>query len=176
MTVFNKTAPIPCMDGLLVGRFQPFHLGHLEALHFALSRVERLWVGLGSSNMPRQKSNPFSAGERRQMILSSVGDSVKGRIDIFSIPDVDDHRRWIGLIAAIVPKFDVVFTNDELTRHLYSRQKVEVVPIPFVNRENLSGTNIRGLIAGGQQWGHLVPEGTRKFLESSGAKDRLKDL
>lgn len=164
------------MDGLLVGRFQPFHLGHLKALDFALSRVERLWVGLGSSNRPRQKSNPFSAEERRQMILSSVGDSVRDRIGIFSIPDVDDHRRWIELIATIVPKFDVVFTNDGLTRHLYSRQKVEVVAIPFVDRESLSGTNIRGLIASDQRWDHLVPGGTKKFLASSGAKDRLKDL
>ncbi len=38
------------MNGLLIGRFQPFHLGHLEALQFALSKVDKLWIGLGSSN------------------------------------------------------------------------------------------------------------------------------
>ena len=43
------------MDGLLIGRFQPFHLGHLEALQFALSKVDKLWVGLGSSNKPVKK-------------------------------------------------------------------------------------------------------------------------
>jgi Nicotinamide mononucleotide adenylyltransferase len=43
------------MNGLLIGRFQPFHLGHLEALQFALSKVDKLWVGLGSSNKPTEK-------------------------------------------------------------------------------------------------------------------------
>ena len=44
------------MNGLLIGRFQPFHLGHLEALQFALSKVDKLWVGLGSSNKPIEKT------------------------------------------------------------------------------------------------------------------------
>ncbi|ABK78173.1 hypothetical protein CENSYa_1551 [Cenarchaeum symbiosum A] len=37
------------MDGLLIGRFQPFHLGHLAAVRFALSRADRVWLGIGSS-------------------------------------------------------------------------------------------------------------------------------
>ena len=53
------------MNGLLIGRFQPFHLGHLDALRFALSKVDKLWIGLGSSNKPLQKNNPFSAEERK---------------------------------------------------------------------------------------------------------------
>ena len=44
------------MNGLLIGRFQPFHLGHLEALRFALSKVDKLWLGLGSSNKPTEKN------------------------------------------------------------------------------------------------------------------------
>ena len=164
------------MNGLLIGRFQPFHNGHLEALRFAASKVERLWVGLGSSNKPLQKSNPFSAEERKEMILSSIDDFVLHKIEIYSIPDLDDHQRWIELVATIVPKFDVVFTNDDLTRHLYSRQHVEVASIPLVNRGNLSGTNIRNLMVGDHGWKHLVPDGTKNFLASIGAKTRLQNL
>ena len=68
------------MDGLLIGRFQPFHLGHLDAIRFALTKVENLWLGLGSSNKPLEKNNPFSAEERKQMILSSIDDSMKEKI------------------------------------------------------------------------------------------------
>ena len=32
------------MNGLLIGRFQPFHLGHLEALQFALSVASNVYV------------------------------------------------------------------------------------------------------------------------------------
>lgn len=164
------------MDGLLIGRFQPFHLGHLDALHFALSKVDKLWIGLGSSNKPLQKNNPFSAEERKEMILASIDDSMKQRIQIYFIPDLDNHIKWIELINTIVPKFDIIFTNDELTRHLYSKRNVTVLSIPFVKRDILSGTNIRNMIISDQKWEDLVPEGTKNFLYKTSGKQRLKNL
>ena len=143
------------MNGLLIGRFQPFHLGHLEALQFALSKVDKLWVGLGSSNIPAEKNNPFTAEQRKEMILSSIDDSMKERISIYFIPDVDNHIKWIEKIDTIVPKFDIIFSNDELTNHLYSKRNIQVLPIPFLNRESLSGTNIRDLIISDQKWDDL---------------------
>ena len=164
------------MNGLIIGRFQPFHLGHLDALRFALSKVDKLWIGLGSSNKPLQKNNPFSAEERMEMILSSIDESMKQRIQIYFIPDLENHIKWIELINALVPKFDTVFTNDELTRHLYSKRDVEVLPIPFVKRDILSGTNIRNMMISDQKWEDLVPEGTKNFLYKTSAKQRLKNL
>ncbi|KAF6248071.1 cytidyltransferase [Nitrosopumilus sp. b3] len=164
------------MNGLLIGRFQPFHLGHLEALQFALSKVDKLWLGLGSSNKSPEKNNPFSAEERKEMILSSIDDSMKNRIEIYFIPDLDNHIKWIEKIDSIVPKFDIVFSNDELTKHLYSKRTVQVISIPFLKRDELSGTNIRDLIASDQKWEHLVPEGSKNFLINTSANERLKNL
>ena len=164
------------MNGLLIGRFQPFHLGHLEALQFALSKVDKLWVGLGSSNKPAQKNNPFSAEERRDMILSSIDESIKERISIYFIPDLDNHVEWIEKIDTIVPKFDIVFSNDELTKHLYSKRTVKIITIPFLKRDVLSGTKIRDLIASDQKWDDLVPAGTKNFLIKNSSKEYLKNL
>jgi nicotinamide-nucleotide adenylyltransferase len=164
------------MNGLLIGRFQPFHLGHLEALRFALSKVDKLWVGLGSSNLSTQKNNPFSAEQRKEMILSSIDDSIKEKISIYFIPDLDNHIKWIEKIDTIVPKFDIIFSNDELTKHLYSKRSVKVIPIPFLKRDKLSGTNIRDLIISDQKWDDLVPNGTKNFLEKINAKNHLKNL
>jgi len=164
------------MNGLLIGRFQPFHLGHLDALKFALSKVENLWIGLGSSNKPIQKNNPFSAEERRIMIMNSLDDSLKNRIRIYPIPDIENHIKWIELIDTIVPKFDLVFTNDDLTHHLYSKRNVKTASIPFTRREVLSGTNIRNMIISDQNWLELVPEGTRNLLTKIHVKDRLTGL
>ncbi len=164
------------MNGLLIGRFQPFHQGHLDALHFALSKVDKLWVGLGSSNKPLQKNNPFSAEERKKMILSSIDDSIRSKIEIYFIPDFEDHKKWVEHIDIIVPKFDVVFTNDDMTKHLYSKRDTTVVTIPFTKRDVLSGTNIRDLILGDQPWEEFVPDGTRKFLDELNVKQRLKNL
>ncbi len=175
-SIFKKNFLSLCMKGLLIGRFQPFHLGHLEALRFALSKVDKLWVGLGSSNKPLQKNNPFSAEERKEMILSSIDDSIKNKIEIFFIPDFENHKKWVEHIDNIIPKFDIVFTNDEMTKYLYSKLETKVLPIPFTNRNVLSGTNIRDLILNDQKWEDLVPDGTKKFLNETNAKHRLKNL
>ncbi len=164
------------MNGLLIGRFQPFHLGHLEALRFALSKVDKLWVGLGSSNKSPEKNNPFSAEERKEMILSSIDDSMKEKISIYFIPDLDNHVKWIEKIDTIVPEFDIVFSNDELTNHLYSKRDIQVIPIPFLKRDELSGANVRDLIISDQNWNLLVPNGTENFLINNNAKERLKNL
>ena len=164
------------MNGLLIGRFQPFHQGHLDALRFALLKVDKLWVGLGSSNQPPLGNNPFSAEERKKMILSSVDDSIRNKIEIYFIPDLEDHKKWVEHIDSIVPKFDIVFTNDEMTKYLYSKRDTKVVEIPFTNRDVLSGTNIRNLILCDQQWEEFVPDGTKNFLNKINAKERLKNL
>jgi nicotinamide-nucleotide adenylyltransferase len=164
------------MNGLLIGRFQPFHLGHLDALRFALSRVEQLWIGIGSSNKPIGKNNPFKANERKEMILSSIDESISKRIQIFYIPDMEDHKLWIDSIDSILPKFDVVFTNDDLTQSLYSKRGTTVIKVPFTKREVLSGTNIRKKIVIDQNWQEFVPEGTKRVLQKIGAKQRLEIL
>ena len=164
------------MNGLLIGRFQPFHLGHLEALHFALSKVDKLWIGLGSSNKSIEKNNPFSAEERKEMILSSIDDSMKNKISVYFIPDLDNHVKWIEKIDTIVPKFDIIFSNDPLIDHLYSKRTIQITLIPFLKRDTLSGTNIRNLIISDQEWENFVPEGTKNFLININVKERLKNL
>ena len=164
------------MNGLLIGRFQPFHLGHLEAIHFALSKVDILLIGIGSSNKPPEKKNPFTAEERKDMILSSIDDSIRERIQIFPIPDMDNHKKWIENIDSIVPEFDVVFTNDELTQKLYSECGKKTIEVIFKDRDILSGTNVREKIVMDQDWKNLVPAGTKTVLEKIGAKNRLSFL
>jgi len=164
------------MNGLLIGRFQPFHLGHLAALEFALSKVDKLWLGLGSSNKPMEKNNPFSIEERQQMILSSIEDSIKNKISIYPIPDLDNHVKWIENIDTIVPDYEIVFSNDPMTEHLYSKRNVDVITIPFLKRNQLSGTRLRELIKSDQKWDDLVPEGTKILLQNFDAKNRLNIL
>jgi len=164
------------MDGLLIGRFQPFHLGHLDAVLFGLSRTENLFIGIGSSNKSNESRNPFSAKERREMITSSIEPSMAERIKIFDIPDVGDHEKWAFEVDKIVPKYDVVFTNDEFTQTLFEKREMNVVPVVLKDREKFSGTNIRKLIADDKNWQDLVPRGTKKVLDLIDAKNRLKNL
>ena len=164
------------MDGLLIGRFQPFHLGHLDAVLFGLSRAENLFICIGSSNKSNEKKNPFSAEERREMIISSIEPSMVDRLKIFDVPDVGDHEKWTFEIDKIVPNYDIIFSNDEFTKTLFEKREMNVVPVVLKDREKFSGTNVRELIAGDKNWQDLVPEGTRDVLDRINAKERLKNL
>ena len=164
------------MDGLLIGRFQPFHLGHLDAVLFGLSRTENLFICIGSSNKSNEKKNPFSAKERREMIISSIEASMIDRIKIFDIPDIDNHEKWTFEIDRIVPKYEVVFTNNEFTKTLFEKRQMNVIPVILKDREKFSGTNIRQLITEDKNWQDLVPEGTQKVLDKINANERLKNL
>jgi len=164
------------VNGLLIGRFQPFHLGHIDGIKFALRKVDKLWLGIGSSNKSPEKNNPFSAYERKEMIESSIVPEIAKQIQIYYIPDVNNHEKWIENLDTIVPKYDVVFSNDEMTQQLYSKHKINVLPIPFTKRDILSGTNVRNKIISDLKWEHLVPEGTKNILEKINVKKRLKSL
>ena len=88
------------------------------------------------------KNNPFSVEERKKMILDSIDNSIKNKIQIFPIPDFEDHKKWADHIDTIVPSYDIVFTNDDMTKYLYSKRGFLTSPIPFTKRDVLSGTNI----------------------------------
>jgi nicotinamide-nucleotide adenylyltransferase len=164
------------MNGLLIGRFQPFHKGHLEAIIFGLSKVENLWIGIGSSNKSHEKRNPFTADERKEMILSSLDSKTLERVKIFFVPDTGDHEKWTYHVDSIVPQYDLVFSNDDFTITLYKKRGKNVIEVPLLNRDVISGTNIRKMIVSDKDWPDLVPEGTKKVLLKIDAKSRLSKI
>ncbi|HDH28034.1 MAG TPA: nicotinamide-nucleotide adenylyltransferase, partial [Euryarchaeota archaeon] len=52
------------MRALLIGRFQPFHKGHLAVIKKILSEADELIIVVGSSQHRGAVENPFSADER----------------------------------------------------------------------------------------------------------------
>ena len=164
------------MNGFLIGRFQPFHLGHLEAVNFALSKVDQLYVGIGSSNKSNEPRNPFTVQERKQMILSSLDENILKRVSIYEIPDLDEHSKWTESIDEIIPKYDLVFSNDDFTHNLYEKKGKKIISVVLKSRNNLSGTNIRSLIQTDGDWKDLVPNGTKNVLLKIDAKNRLENL
>jgi nicotinamide-nucleotide adenylyltransferase len=75
-----------------------------------------------------------------------------------------------------VPKYDIVFSNDDFTQTLYQKRGIKVIPILLKEKENLSGTNIREKIAMGRNWEEFVPEGTKKVLLKIDAERRLSKI
>lgn len=181
------------MRALIIGRFQPFHKGHLRLMEFAAKEVGSLIIGIGSSQESNTKENPFSSAERRRMIenslagikfetrsnpegVASVLNSAEPNFHILEIPDINNNEIWVSHVKEIVPKFDSVYTNAELERRLFKEAGYEVRETPFFDRGNYSGTKIRGRILAGEMWEDLVPEGTRKVMEEISGEERIREL
>ena len=50
--------------GLILGRFNPLHIGHEYLINYALSKCDILLIFIGSANKNLSLSNPFSYEER----------------------------------------------------------------------------------------------------------------
>ncbi len=165
--------------GALIGRFQPFHLGHLYAVKYALKKVKRLLVVVGSAQFSYTWRNPFTAGERIEMIWRSLKREGLLNDSLLLIPVDDTYERnyiWVRHVENYVPPFKVVFSNDPLTIQLFKEANYEVLEVPLFNRGEVSGTRIRGLMAKGGEWQKYVPSGTLEVLKEINGEHRIKTI
>ena len=161
---------------LLIGRFQPFHKGHLEVVRSIAKKCDSLIIGIGSAQYSHTVENPFTAGERHLMISRALKE--EGLDEYFLVPIVDINRYsvWVSHVVSLVPPFEVVFTNNNLTRRLFSEASYQVRDSPMFNREIYSGTEIRRRMASGQAWKDLVPPAVVKVIDEIDGVGRIKAL
>jgi nicotinamide-nucleotide adenylyltransferase len=166
------------MIGLYVGRFQPFHKGHLALVKAALAVVDKLYIVIGSAQESHTERNPFTAGERMLMIVKTL--ETEGLIDYVTIIPVEDtiaSYAWLPKIEAFMPeKFDVVYSNEPITSRLFKEKGYEVKGFMY-NRKECRGTCIRSLIAKHRpEWIHNVSVDARAVMCACNGINRIQDL
>lgn len=87
---------------VFIGRFQPFHLAHMQTIKIALQQSQKMILALGSAQNERNIKNPFSAAEREQMILSNFSEADQKRIKFVHVIDVYDDQKWQQLVKSLV--------------------------------------------------------------------------
>lgn len=81
---------------VFIGRFQPFHNGHLEVIQHALTYSKYLVILVGSSDQPRDYFNPWTFEERKEMIIDSLTDDELDRVLITPLHDhTYNDEKWI---------------------------------------------------------------------------------
>jgi nicotinamide-nucleotide adenylyltransferase len=164
--------------GLFVGRFQPFHNGHLAAVRYALKRVDYLYIVVGSAQRSHERYNPFTAGERIMMIKAALDEAKvdPSRWMLIPVQDAESHSVWTATLKSTVPKFDIVFSNDTLTIRLLKEEGIEVVPIPYLDRDQYSATNVRNRILERKDWEKLVPPAIARMVMELDGVDRVRSM
>ncbi len=131
-------------QALFVGRFQPFHLGHLSVIKKALEKEDRLIIVIGSAEENHEPENPFTAGERFQMIETALlAEGMKHeQFAIIPIRNVENFFLWTAHVDQYIPPVYKVYTGSQIVKELYlSYGKYEIRDIEMVS--GISGTRIR---------------------------------
>ena len=94
--------------GVFIGRFQPFHKGHLHNIQKALTICQRIVILIGSSQRAPSIQNPFSYQQRRAMMqadLNNIGIDLK-RIILAPLTDwYYNLEAWRDEVATTVQAY-----------------------------------------------------------------------
>lgn len=163
--------------GLVIGRFQPFHNGHLELIRQIMHECEELIVVIGSAQFNYLVKDPFTAGERIEMIHASLSSQTfdHSRILIIPLANFENNACWFQYLKSMVPKFDILYSGNEYVRYLSKKEIVVKEPL-FKNKFRFNGENIRKLIVDHKKWEDLVPNPVKEIIMNIEGVERIRIL
>jgi len=162
------------MKALFIGRFQPFHKGHLKAIKYLSDKYDEIIIGVGSSQYSNTVENPFSSDERMLMIRESLKQEYIKNYKIILIPDIHNPPKWVDHVLSIISDFDVVVTNNDLTKKLFLEKGFKIKKTLLYNKKEYSGRVIRKRISDNESWENLVPKPCIQIIKN--CDKRIKEL
>lgn len=164
--------------GILIGRMQPVHNGHVEVIKKILDEVDEIIIGIGSAQLSHEVKDPFTAGERIVMMTQALAeiDIDPSRYYIIPMQDINFNALWVSHVKMITPPFSIVYSGNPLVKQLFSEEGFEVRQPPLYDRLHLSGTEVRRRILEDKNWQELVPDATVELLSEIDGVTRLKNL
>lgn len=162
---------------LYIGRFQPFHLGHLDAIKqiFEAGETELLLIGIGSAEESHTPDNPFTAGERFEIIADALEEAGIPREKYFICPirNINNYALWPHHVVRLIPPLSRVYSGSPLVRELFSYiPNLEVKAL--TDRTNISATKVRKALQKNTDWESLVPKSVAKHLRNKEAEKRIQ--
>ncbi len=161
---------------LVIGRFQPLHRGHLEMIRQCAADSEHLTIGIGSAQYSHDPENPFTAGERYEMISETMREEGVGNFCIVPVEDLNRYSVWVAHVVSMSPPFSAIYSNNPFTRRLFQEAGFDVKDSPLYNRAVYSGTEVRRRMLADEDWRSLVPDSVADFIDTIDGVNRLKDI
>jgi nicotinamide-nucleotide adenylyltransferase len=164
-------------NGLFIGRFQPFHRGHLLVISGMVKVCRKVVIVIGSSQKSGTEENPFSAAERKEMIQRTLQAEniipVKD-VTLVQVPDCEDTEMWVEDVLAAAGPVDKIWTGDAAVMQCFEGTGVEVQEIKEV--PGISGTEARLRMKEDGKWEALVHPEVKKYIKEIKGAERVKKL
>ena len=166
--------------GMVHGRFQPFHNGHLEYLRGAFERSDEVFVGITNPDPARirpeasdplrhlPESNPWTYAERLLMVKAAARGAGLDLARVHVIPfPVNEPELWPAYVPADVTQFIRLFSEWGGTKVDRLREAgYEVVVLDEGTEKAISGADVREALRTAGDWESLVPAGVARVIRS----------
>lgn len=176
--------------GVVHGRFQPFHIGHLDYVLWAMERCSFLYVGLAnpdpsltkphSTNARRAlpECNPFTYFERLTMVRNTLlqqGISVR---EYEIVPFPINFPEYIGHYTPLEAVYYITIYDDwgRAKQKMLQEQigvRVEVLEEGSPDLKRAEGTRIRKLMRTDGDWQRYVPDAVRDYIQGNDLVERV---
>lgn len=163
--------------GVMIGRFQFFHNGHLDAIVQGLQEVSYLAVLTGSANKPRTYYNPFTAAERARVIMAALPPQYRSRVIVLPLNDSSyNDTQWISSVheaAGTALKHFGLAESDQIGLVGFKKDGTSYYLNMFPRWSEVSVSNTTGISAtplrdayfvGGEILRYKMPPETEAFL------------
>ncbi|WP_026179983.1 bifunctional nicotinamide-nucleotide adenylyltransferase/Nudix hydroxylase [Hahella ganghwensis] len=88
---------------VFIGRFQPFHNGHLAVIKAGLEQAEQMIILCGSAHQPRSVRNPWTVSEREAMMKNALPEAHQHRLHVAPLMDiVYNDECWVRNVQSTV--------------------------------------------------------------------------
>lgn len=161
------------MIGLFIGRFQPFHNGHLEVVKRALKDVRHLIIVI---TVPLKKTakDPFSAEDRKEMVALALEDEGIRDFSLYVVNDITSDAEYAAHVRRNVPPFNVVYVGENrLNEKLFSEAGFKAVSSE--RYFGISSTEVReDMMKNGKRWKDIVPKAVAAYIEKNKLMGKIR--
>jgi len=174
--------------GVIHGRFQPLHLGHLEYLLAGADRCRTLVVGITNpdpwtvvdeptdADRSRPDANVFTYYERYLMVEGALADAGIDLDRVRVVPFPHSFPERLRHYAPADARYFVTVYDDWGEAKIKRFQALGLAVEVLWRREDkpISGARVRAALAAGNGWRALVPPATVRVVEASGGDARFR--